>query len=454
MLQAKGANANTSRKQPISGRRPHVVLVGAGFGGLEAAKRLAGAPVDMTVIDKQNHHLFQPLLYQVATAALSPADIASPIRSVLRKYPRIRVVLGEVVDIDSPRRTVRLANGGEVAYDYLILATGSAYTYFGNPCWTRLAPGLKTLEDALMQRRRLLLAFEQAELTSTAERRNEQLTFVVAGAGPTGVEMAGALAELAKSTLARDFRNIDPGSARILLIEAGPRILAGFPEDLGRYAVRALERLGVEVLLDTPIQRVDQGVVVAGDKTIPAGTVIWCAGIVASMPDHWLPAKSAHGGAVQVERDMSVPGLPEVFVIGDSASLAGADGAPLPKLAPVAEQQGRYVANLISRQIAGKQRPGPFIYRDRGTLATIGRKAAVARFGRFHLKGAVAWLLWSLVHIFMLIGYRNRVLVFTNWVWQWFTYARGARLIIGPVASPVGDAKSEGTPERGDSDRR
>jgi NADH:ubiquinone reductase (H+-translocating) len=428
----RGPGVHKTRQGP--GRLPHVVIVGAGFGGLAAAKRLGGKPVEVTVIDRRNHHLFQPLLYQVATAALSPADIAAPIRSILRAYRNIEVLLDEVIGVDPKNRRVLTRDSTGQSYDYLILTTGSEYAYFGHEDWPRLARGLKSLEDATAIRRQLLLAFERAETARDPALRQRLLTFVLVGGGPTGVEMAGAIAELAKASLARDFRHIDPRSARILLVEAGPRLLPAFPEKLGRYAAGALERMGVEVRLGTAIEHIDATGVVASGERIDAGVVIWSAGVQATPVGRWLGRTTARNGAVPVAADLSVPGLPEVFVLGDAAGAGGPDGRPLPGLAAVAEQQGRYVGRLIAARAQGRPDPGPFVYRNLGTLATIGRSAAVADFGAVRLTGFFAWLLWGLVHIYLLIGFRNRLAVFLNWAWSWLTYGRGARLITGSIA--------------------
>jgi NADH dehydrogenase len=434
--------------------RSHVVIVGAGFGGLEAARRLAHSPVDVTVIDRHNYHLFQPLLYQVATAALSPADIAAPIRAVLRHQRNATVLLHEVVGVDLEARQIKTRFGSVRPYDYLVLATGSQYAYFGNSEWPRLAPGLKSIDDATLIRRRVLLAFEQAETIMDPVARRPLLTFVLVGAGPTGVEMAGALAELAHATLSRDFRHINPHTAHIVLVEAGPRVLAGLPEKLAAFAQRSLERMGVEVRLDTPIEAIDsQGVVAKGER-IAAANVIWCAGVGASPVARWLGVPASRGDRVRVTPDLSVPGHPEIFVIGDAALVAGPDGAPLPGVAPVAKQQGRYVGQLIGRRLCRDQSSRPFRYRDQGALATIGRHSAIADLGWIRLTGGTAWILWGLVHIFFLIGFRNRVAVFLNWIWAWLTYGRGARLITGdttplavagvldPPFHPVGSAKA------------
>jgi NADH dehydrogenase len=411
--------------------RARAVVVGAGFGGLKAARGLARAPVEVTVIDRHNYHLFQPLLYQVATAALSPADIAQPIRAVLRRQRNAAVLLDEVTGIDTAARRIETRFGASRKYDFLVLATGSQYAYFGHGDWPKLAPGLKSIDDATLIRRRVLLAFEEAESVTDAAIRQRLLTFVLVGAGPTGVEMAGALAELAHATLSRDFRWINPHTARILLVEAGPRVLAGFPEKLAAFARRSLERMGVEVLLNTPIEAIDRAGVLAGGKRIEAANVIWCAGVEASPVARWLGLPRAKGGRVEVAADLSIPGHPEIFVIGDAAFVTGPGGDPLPGVAPVAEQEGDYVAEVISRQVRGEPAPPPFRYRDKGMLATIGRHSAIADFGRIRFTGWVAWVLWGIVHIFFLIGFRNRIAVFLNWIWAWLTYARGARLITG-----------------------
>jgi NADH:ubiquinone reductase (H+-translocating) len=419
------------------------MIVGAGFGGLMAARGLARAPVDVLVIDRRNYHLFQPLLYQVATAALSPADIAEPIRVVLRRQRNAMVLLDEVIGIEPEMHAVKTRTGARQHYDWLILATGSQYNYFGHADWPSRAPGLKSLDDATLIRRRALLAFEEAEAASDPALRQRLLTFVLVGAGPTGVEMAGALAELAHATLSRDFRNINPRTARIILVEAGPRALAGFPEKLSAFAVRSLQRMGVEVLLDTPIEAIeDQGVTARG-RRIEAANVIWCAGVEASPVARWLDVPAAKGGRVQVAPDLSVPGHPEIFVIGDAAFVTGPDGEALSGLAPVAKQQGSYVGEFISRRVRGDPEPPPFRYRDEGTLATIGRHSAIADFGWVRLTGWVAWVIWGIVHIFFLIGFRNRASVFLNWVWAWVTYGRGARLITGEVTTLAAESRSE-----------
>jgi NADH:ubiquinone reductase (H+-translocating) len=442
------------------GERPRVVIVGAGFGGLEAARKLARSPVDVTVIDRHNYHLFQPLLYQVATAALSPADIAEPIRVVLRHQQNATVLLDEVTGIDKAARRVETRFAEGRSYDYLVLATGSQYTYFGHDDWPRLAPGLKSIDNATSIRRRVLLAFEEAETVSDPAIRQRLLTFVLVGAGPTGVEMAGALAELAHATLSRDFRHIDPQTAHILLVEAGPRVLAGFPEKLAAFARRSLERMGVEVLLDTTIEAIDADGVTANGERIEAANVIWCAGVEASPIARWLGMPAGKGGRVKVAPDMSVPGHPEIFVVGDAALVTGPNGEPLPGLAPVAKQQGQYVGELIARHFRGEPALPPFRYRDEGALATIGRHSAIADFGWIGLTGWVAWVLWGIVHIFFLIGFRNRMAVFLNWIWAWLTYGRGARLITGdttplaPAAKPALPTSPEESANEGTADGR
>jgi NADH:quinone reductase (non-electrogenic) len=444
--------------------RPRVVIVGAGFGGLETARKLARSSVDVTVIDRHNYHLFQPLLYQVATAALSPADIAEPIRGVLRHQQNATVLLDEAIGVDPAAHRVETRFGAAQSYDYLVLAPGSQYTYFGNADWPRWAPGLKSIDDATLIRRRVLLAFEEAETVTDPAIRQRLLTFVLVGAGPTGVEMAGALAELAHATLSRDFRHINPHTAHILLVEAGPRVLSDFPERLADYARRSLERMGVDVLLDTPIEAIDSHGVLARGKRIEVANVIWCAGVEASPVARWLGAPAGKSGRVRVAPDLSAPGHPEIFVIGDAAFVAGPNGEPLPGLAPVAKQQGQYVGALIARQVRGEPAPPPFRYRDEGTLATIGRHSAIADLGWIRLTGWVAWVLWGVVHIFFLIGFRNRMAVFLNWIWAWLTYGRGARLITGDTTPLTLAAKpalptipvtrgNEGTPDGREGER-
>jgi NADH:ubiquinone reductase (H+-translocating) len=409
---------------------PKIVIVGAGFGGLEVAKGLQKAAAHLTVIDRHNYNLFQPLLYQVATAALSPADVAVPVRSLLRGA-NTDMLFDEVTGIDRASHLVTTRDGRRIGFDILVLATGSTYNYFGHRDWEAIAPSLKTLDDAVAIRRAVLLAFETAEGSEDETERKALLTFVLVGGGPTGVELAGAIAELAKATLVRDFRHIDPGAARIILVEAAPRILGAFPEKISRYAQSALEALGVEVATGAAIAAVDAaGVALAGGQRIEARTVIWCAGVEATPVGRWLGVETARNRAVKVTGELTLPGSPEIYVIGDAAIVQGSDGQPLPGLAAVAKQQGQYVARAVRARLQGKSTP-PFRYRDYGTMATVGRMAAVADFGRVQVTGFLGWLLWGMVHINFLIGVRNRTTVFLNWVWAWFTYGRGARLITG-----------------------
>jgi len=409
--------------------RPRVVVVGGGFGGLAAARALARSPVRLTVVDRCNHHLFQPLLYQVATAGLSPADIAAPIRHILSRQANATVLLDSVTAVDTRRREVVLGDR-RIPYDYLVLATGARHHYFGHE-WERAAPGLKTIEDATEIRARVLLAFERAENAADAAARERLLNIVIVGGGPTGVEMAGALAELAKRALADDFRNIDPRAARIVLLEAGPRILAAFPEQLSAYAARALARLGVDVRTGASVEEVDAEGVVAAGRRIPTQTVIWAAGVRASPAGAWLGAATDEHGRVEVAGDLGVAGIPNVFVIGDAARLHDADGRPLPGVAAVAAQQGAHAGRHIDALVRGRPPPGPFRYRDVGNWATIGRSSAVVDFGPVRLTGLLAWLLWGAAHIFLLIGFRNKIAVMLEWLWSYLTFKRGMRLITG-----------------------
>ena len=406
-----------------------VVIVGGGFGGLYAARALRREPVEVTVVDRRNHHVFQPLLYQVAMAALSPGDIASPIRWILRRQKNVEVILAEAVGVDRAKNRLILEDGA-LDYDYLIVAAGATHAYFGRDEWRRIAPGLKSLEDALEIRRRVLMAFERAERETDAARRAAQLTFVLIGGGPTGVEMAGALAEISRHSLARDFRHFDPGSARILLIEGGPTILGAFPEDLRAAALRDLERLGVTVLTNAIVTDVSPGVVSMGDESIRAETVVWTAGVAASPLGAALGVPVDRAGRVRVQPDLTIPGSSNVFVIGDLATLAGEDGRPLPGVAQVAIQMGRHAVHNILRAI-DHQPLRPFRYRDLGNMATIGRASAIADFGSFRLKGLIAWLAWLFVHILNLIGFRNRLSVMIQWAWAYVTYQRSVRLIAG-----------------------
>ena len=410
---------------------PRVVIIGAGFGGLVAARKLARAPVRVTVVDRRNHHLFQPLLYQVATAGLSPGDIAYPIRATLRNQRNASVLLADVLSIDVANREIALADG-RLSYDYLILAAGAGHAYFGHDEWERFAPGLKTLEDALAIRRRILLAFERAEREPDASLRQELLTFVIVGGGPTGVELAGAIAEISRHVLVSDFRAIDPREARVVLVEGGPRILAAYSEKSSARASRTLGARGVEVRTGTPVTSVDGGGVSLGPERIAARTVLWAAGVAASPLARSLGTPLDRAGRAVVEPDLSIPSHPEVFVIGDLSVFLHQTGHPLPGLSPVAMQQGRTAAENILRSIQGKPRR-PFHYFDKGTLAVIGRAAAVAEIAGLRLWGLPAWLVWCFVHIFYLIGFRNRFIVMIEWAWAYVSYQRGARLITGEV---------------------
>jgi NADH:ubiquinone reductase (H+-translocating) len=419
----------SSTMRPLS--RPRVVVVGAGFGGLAAAKALARTPAEVVVVDRRNYHLFQPLLYQVATAALSPADIAWPIRSILRHQANTVVQMGRVTGIDTQRREVLLEDR-RLGYDYLVLATGARHSYFGHDEWEDAAPGLKKIADATRIRERVLSAFERAEVTVDEAERRKLLTFVVVGGGPTGVEMAGAVAELARTALARDFRAIDSKDAYVVLVEAGPRVLATFPEELSEEARLQLERLGVQVRLQAAVSECDQDGVVIGGERIGARTVIWAAGVIASPAAKWLGVEADRAGRVVVGADLSVPGHPNVFVIGDTAA-AMQDGAPVPGVAPAAKQMGSYVGRLIDARVRGRSFSRLFRYRNHGNLATIGRAAAVADFGWLRLSGFPAWVLWAAAHVWFLIGWRNRLVVALNWLWNYVTFERGARLIAGSV---------------------
>jgi NADH:ubiquinone reductase (H+-translocating) len=412
---------------PMSQQRPHVVIIGAGFGGLSAATALARAPVDVTVIDRQNHHCFQPLLYQVATAALSPAEIAWPIRAILRHQRNATVLMAEVTGIDTANRQVQ-TTAAAIPYDQLVVATGATHSYFGHDDWAEFAPGLKRIEDATRIRRSILLAFERAELTNDEAERSRLLTFVIIGAGATGVEMAGAIAEIALYTIAMDFRRIDPRTAQIILVEAGPRVLPTLSNDLSDYALQSLTKMGVDVRTDTRVTGCDDRGVDLANGRIDAGTIIWAAGVVASPAAQWLNAEHDRAGRVLVKDDLTVPGRPEVFVIGDAATVKNADGKPVPGVAPAAKQMGAYVGKLIAARLAGQSLP-PFRYRHAGDLATIGRRAAVVSIGKVHLKGFLGWLFWGVVHIYFLIGLRRRFVVAINWLWDYLTFQRGARLI-------------------------
>jgi NADH dehydrogenase len=429
--------------------KPRVVIVGAGFGGLNAAQSLAKAPVQITVIDRRNYHTFQPLLYQVATAGLSPGEIAAPIRSILRSHNNVEVVMAEVTGFDLDRRVVETPESA-VPYDYLIVAAGASHAYFGHEGWEPFAPGLKTIEDALEIRRRVLLAFELAERQSLAGESGPPLNFVIVGGGPTGVELAGTLAEICHHALTHEFRAIDPAQAHILLIEGGPRVLPAYPEDLSRSAQEQLQRLGVEVRTSAMVTQVDAGAVWFENTRHEAAVILWAAGVAASPLGKKLGVPVDRAGRVAVRSDLSIPKHPEVFVIGDLAAAEDTDGKMLPGVAPVAIQEGRFLAKLIRREVEdGKaEARALFHYWDKGSLATIGRAAAVAEFGKIHISGFVAWLSWLFVHILFLIGFRNRLLVFIQWAWSYVTYERGARLITGSTDLPGWtQARSSAAPE-------
>jgi NADH:ubiquinone reductase (H+-translocating) len=448
-----------------AGEAPRVVVVGAGFGGLSAASTLAKGPVQVTVIDRKNHHTFQPLLYQVATAGLSAGDIASPIRSILRPHNNVEVLMSEVSGFDLERRVVTISES-EVPYDYLVIAGGAGHSYFGHRDWEVLAPSLKTIEDALEIRRRILLAFELAERRAVAGLPSLPLNFVIVGAGPTGVELAGTLAEICRHALRHEFRTIDPAQSHIFLVEGGPRVLAAYPDDLSKSALEQLGRLGVDVRLSTMVEKIEPGAVYFGETRIDAAVILWAAGVAASPLARNLGVPVDRDGRVMVNPDLSVPHHPEVFVIGDMAALKDERGKLLPGVAQVALQEGRFVANVIRREAssgqwrqripgagprqeavalaqplassaeAGNPNRAAFHYHDKGSLATIGRAAAVADIGKLHMSGYPAWLTWLFVHIFFLIGFRNRLLVLVQWAWAYVTYERGARLITGSTSLP------------------
>jgi NADH dehydrogenase len=420
-------------------QQPHVVVIGAGFAGLACAKALGNAPARVTVIDRANYHLFVPLLYQVATAALSPADIARPIRRILGRYKNVDVLLGEMIGIDTAARMVKTSAGTVGPYDKLVIATGSIYSYFGHPQWMAFARGPRSLEDARAIRTELLTAFERADNAMDPAERDRLMTVIVVGGGPTGVEMAGSVAELARHALARDFRHIDPRQARILLIEAAPRLLASFPQSLADYALKELTRLGVTVMLSRPVETLTaEGATVSG-QMIAAATIIWGAGIQAAPGVAMLGVPLDRAGRVAVGPDLSVPNLPGVYVLGDSAVALDERGQPLPALAQVAAQQGDYIGRALAAQARGKTAPKPFRFHNRGNTAIIGRNAAVFDFGRWHLKGRLAWFLWALVHIYLLVGFENRLQVVAHWLWSYLTYERGARLIMPDAESPKRD---------------
>ncbi|HEX8901687.1 NAD(P)/FAD-dependent oxidoreductase [Vitreimonas sp.] len=433
-----GCPIEAERRKELEGR-PRVVIIGAGFGGLSAAKALAHTKAHVILIDRRNHHLFQPLLYQVATAGLAPTQIATPIRAILRHQRNTDVVLGHVDGIDTAAQQIMLGER-RVAYDHLIVATGARHSYFGRDEWERFAPGLKTLEDATEQRKRILLAFERAELESDPAERARLTTFVVIGGGPTGVETAGAIAELAKKALAKDYRRINPHCARIILVEAGPCVLGAFPEDLSASAQRSLECLGVEVRTGVPVTSIDAYGIKLGAERIDSRCVIWAAGVQSSPAARWLNIPADRAGRATIGADLRAPGHDNIYVIGDCAAVDGASGKPLPGVAPVAKQQGVHAAETIKAALRRKRFTKPFRYVDFGNLATVGRKAAVANFNGFHLRGFIGWLVWSAAHVYFLIGFRNRLAVTIDWFWSYLTFERGARLITGDVTATAAPA--------------
>jgi NADH dehydrogenase len=409
-------------------KQKNLIIVGGGFGGISVAKNLKGTDIDVTIVDKRNHHLFQPLLYQVATAALSPGDVAIPIRSIFGSSDNIKTILGEVTEIDKDKKILHLKNRSPLNFDYLVLATGSQYNYFGNEEWKDHAPGLKSIDDALNIRERILYSLEIADQLQTDEEKEPYLTYAVIGAGPTGVEMAGAIAEIAKRNMMRDYRNIDPDKTKIYLIEAGPKVLNGYHDSLSEKATRDLEGMGVTVLLNQPVTEVTKNSVTAGGTVINTPNLVWAAGVESSPVLNSLSVEQDKIGRVLVSKDLSIDGYPNIFVIGDAAHVEDKSGEPLPALAPVALQQGKYIAKRIKHMVSGKDTK-PFSYTDKGSMATIGRAKAVADIKGFKFSGIAAWLLWSLIHIFFLIGYRNRFRVFAEWIWHYLTFKRGVRII-------------------------
>ena len=422
--QPTSATTGTDLKRP-----QRVVIIGAGFGGLAVARELGNTVLDMTVIDRRNHNLFQPLLYQVATAALSPADISEPIRRTLGRYHNIKVMLAEVTGIDTVARTVQLDKAPPVPYDRLIIATGSEYNYFGHDEWRALAPGLKTIHEARQIRHRLLLAFERAEISQDHEEKKALLTSVIIGGGPTGVEMAGAIAELGRFMITRDFRKLAPEHFRVLLLEAGPRILAAFPEELTTYATRELDRMGVEVMTGRMVEDISDGIVIANGETIRTANVIWGAGVKASPAAGWLGIEGKAGGRIPVDGDLRVSGQTDIFAIGDTALGVDGQGKPLPALAQVAKQQGQHLGKALRHELLEGVASKPFHFNNRGNTAVIGRNAAIFDFGKWRLKGHLAWLLWALVHVYLLVNFEKRLLVTIQWIWRYLTRQRGARLI-------------------------
>jgi NADH dehydrogenase len=410
-----------------------ILIIGAGFAGIEVARALGRAGISVTLIDRQNHHLFQPLLYQVATAALSPADIAEPVRKMLRRYPNVEIVLGEVAAIDKAAHVVTLAEGRTYPYDILVLATGATHSYFGHDEWARFAPGLKTIEDARRIRSRLLLAFEQAEMSRDPAKQKRLMTIAVIGGGPTGVELAGSIAELARYTLAKDFHRIHAENATVLLLEAGPRILTAFPDNLAAYAQRRLEKLGVTVRTNCAVERIEADRLVAAGEEIGTGLAIWAAGVRASGLARMLGAELDRAGRVGVNRDLSIPGLEDIYALGDIALTPDENGKPLPGLAQVAKQEGEYLGRALARKILHGETPQPFAFRNRGNTAIIGRHAAVFDFGWWRIKGWFAWAFWALIHVYLLVGFQHRLMVAMQWLWRYVTYERGSRLIAEDV---------------------
>jgi NADH:ubiquinone reductase (H+-translocating) len=435
--------------------KPKIVVVGGGFGGLAAIKELKGLDADITLIDRRNHHLFQPLLYQVATTSLGPSEIAWPIRQLVHRRKEVTTLFGSVVGVDTAAKLVKLDGGTTVPFDYLILATGAQHAYFGHDDWEPYAPGLKTLEDATAMRRRLLVAFERAELETNPERRKALLTFVIIGAGPTGVELAGAIIELARITLRDDFRNIKPEEARVVLIEAGPRVLANFKPQMSAYAEKALRELGVEVMLNTPVTAVHAEGVTFAAGTIAAETIIWAAGVLASPAAKWLGVEADRAGRVKVNPDLSVPGHPNIFAVGDTVTTTTPDGKLVPGIGDAAKQSGRHAAKVVRARLRGETRGLPFHYKHLGDIATIGRSRALIDFGFLKLTGWIGWWAWGLAHIYFLIGLKNRIFIALNWLWIYLTGYRSARLITQDMPSPAGasevreaDPASAGTADR------
>ncbi len=425
------------------GQKPHVVIVGAGFAGVQVARGLGAAGIPVTLLDRQNYHLFQPLLYQVATAALSPADIAEPVRRMLRRFRSVEVLLGEVTGIDAAARCVTLADGKSISYDFLVLAAGATHAYFGHDGWAEFAPSLKSIADARRIRSRLLLSFEQAEMNDDPAVRKRLMTFVVIGGGPSGVELAGAIAELARFTLAKDFHRVDANSATVILLESGPRILSAFPDELARYAQRKLTSLGVIVRTHCAVKSISKDRIEAGGDTIPIGFAIWAAGVKASPAGELLGVPTDQTGRVKVNRDLSVSGLSNVYALGDIALVLNAEGKPLPGLAQVAKQEGHYLGRALARKIRNGGAAANFQFHDRGNVAIIGRHSAIFDFGWSQLRGAPAWFLWALIHIYLLAGFQHRLLVAVQWLWRYVTYDHGARLIVEPLRQDCDHAPAE-----------